>query len=160
MKEPDLFDDAGYDLRPMIRAAKKKRRRELLIDDNIYSMTLQEYVEWRELGMPYNELDDETAREKARLMDFSIHVINQYGNRTQRRWMLPKDAPIRHCYAVIQARLKQVIRDYEDNDGRYGKRGHLIYVRKVLQALEHGLEVPEEVLQQRIIQVNLKKGKK
>ena len=48
-----------------------------------------------------------------------------------------------------------IVYEYEESDGRYSRRGHMTYVRKVLQAIEHGLDVPDEVLDQRVIRVNL-----
>lgn len=155
MKHLELFDDVGYDLRPMIRAERYERKREALSEENIHTMTLQEYVEWRTLGMRFDELDDETAREKASTTEFWIYVVNEYGNRVHRRWRLPADAPIRHCYSVLRAYIKMIVYEYEESNGRYSRRGHMTYVRKVLQAIEHGLDVPDDVLDQRVIKANL-----
>lgn len=155
MKHLELFDSVGYDLRPDIRKHRAERKRKALSEESIHTMTLREYVEIRELGMRFDELDDETARCRASTLEFWIYVVNDYGNRVHRRWRLPPDAPIRHCYSVIKAYIKMIVYEYEESDGRYSRRGHMTYVRKVLQAIEHGLDVPDEVLDQRVIRVNL-----
>ncbi len=156
MKHLELFDSVGYDLRPDIRKHRAERKRKALSEESIHTMTLREYVEIRELGMRFDELDDETARCRASTLEFWIYVVNDYGFRVHRRWKLPRTAPIRHCYSVIKAHINMIVYDYEENDGRYGKRGNMTYLRKVLQAIEHGLEIPSKVLDQPIIQANIK----
>lgn len=142
MKHLELFDSFGEDLRPTIRDERDEKKTKFLVNEGFLYMTLQQYAEYRVCEKPFNELNESEVRE------IGSNIFSQVGNNPY--FHLEKDDSIVNLLLAIEYKIADIVEMYKESDGFYSKQGKLTYRRQVEQAVKLGMDVPKEVLSQKM----------
>ena len=140
MKNLELFDDAGVDLRPQIRQIRTAKKIQHLNDRQIWKMTLREYAEFQVCGKPVADMSHKE------IVSVSITIFKRVGWNPY--WHPGEMEPIETHQAHVQEAIDDLVSLYEETHGLHGKSGRLVYRRVVEDAVGLGLPVPERVLHQ------------
>jgi len=136
MKNLELFDSAGVDLRPQIRELRDDKKRDYLGNSPVWKMTLYEYCEMQVCTWPFDTLSDEE------IINISVNIFfNGYTH-------LKKEDPLETHIKNVKDQIDDKVELYKETDGRYGKGGKFFYRRVVEDAFRLGLDIPEKVLTQ------------
>ena len=135
MTHLELFDDAGVDLRPQIREARDERKRQYLLNNPIWKLTIREYAEVKTCGCLLSEMSDE-----------QIIALSEATPRQQKNGKLTWiEGDVQAHRDNLLWHIEDTVEMYAENNGMYSTTGRLYHRRAVEDTIRVGLPVPERV---------------